>query len=126
MNKRNEWNIFENNPFIEGLFEYMDSPRGQLSDEVREITWPLLENVDVDAVNRKLLWDDGKRLSIDESVQRIHRQYLQFPVEMIETHLVSWLEMEFAPESYSQEQLDELDRLTETWIDDHYGQRPYT
>jgi len=125
MNKRNEWNIFENNPFIEGLFEYMDSPRGQLSDEVREVTWQLLENVDVDAVNRKLLWDDGKRLSIDDSVQRIHRQCLEFPVEMIETHLVSWLEMEFAPESYSQEQLDELDRLTETWIDDHYGQRPH-
>jgi hypothetical protein len=27
--------------------------------------------------------------------------------------------MEFAPESYSQEQLDELDRLTEEWIDEH-------
>ena len=125
MNKRNDGNIFENNPFIEGLFEYMDSPRGQLSDQVREVTWPLLENVDVDAVNRKLIWDDGKRLSIDESVQRIHRQYPECPVEMIETHLVSWLEMEFAPESYSQEQLDELDRLTETWIDDHYGHRPH-
>ena len=55
MNKRNEWNIFENNPFIEGLFKYMDSTRGQLSDEVREVTWSLLEKVNVDAVNRKLL-----------------------------------------------------------------------
>ena len=103
----------------------MDSPRGQLSDQVREITWPLLEHVDVDAVNRKLIWKDGERLSINESVQRIHHDYPEFPVEMIETHLVSWLEMEFAPESYSQEQLDELDRLTETWIDDHYGHRPH-
>jgi hypothetical protein len=125
MNKSDEGSIFENNPFIEGLFEYMDSPRGQLSDEVREVTWPLLENVDVDAVNRRLIWEDGKRLSIDESVQRIHHDYPDFPVEMIETHLISWLEMEFAPESYSQEQLDELDRLTERWIDDHYGHRPH-
>lgn len=31
--------------------------------------------------------------------------------------------MEFAPESYSRQQLDELDRLTEEWIDDHNGGR---
>ena len=103
----------------------MDSPRGQLSDEVREVIWPLLENVDVDAVNRKLIWENDQRLSIEESVQRIHRDYPEFPVEMIETRLISWLEMEFAPETYPQEQIDELDRLTEKWIDDYYGHRPH-
>jgi hypothetical protein len=30
--------------------------------------------------------------------------------------------MEFAPPDYSEEQLDELDRLTEKWIDDHERQ----
>jgi hypothetical protein len=29
-----------------------------------------------------------------------------------------WLQMEFAPETYSQDKLDELDRLTEKWVDD--------
>jgi hypothetical protein len=125
MSKHNEGSVFENNPFIEGLFEYMDSPRGQLSDEVREVIWPLLENVDVDAVNRKLIWENDQRLSIEESVQRIHRDYPEFPVEMIETRLISWLEMEFTPETYSQEQIDELDQLTEKWIDDYYGHRPH-
>ena len=28
-------NIFVDNPFIEGLMDYMASPRGQLSNEVR-------------------------------------------------------------------------------------------
>ena len=123
MNNKHEWSIFENNTFIGGLFEWMDSPRGQLSDEVRETTWHSLENVDVDATNRKLIWNDGKRLSIDESVQRIRGDYPDFPVELIETHLIAWLEMEFAPKTYSQEQIDELDRLTEAWTNDHYGQR---
>ena len=86
---------------------------------------PLLENVDVDAVNRKLIWEDNKRLSVEESVQRINRDYPEFPVEMVETHHISCLEMEFAPETYSQEQLDELDRLTVKWIDDYYGHRPH-
>jgi len=117
------WSIFENNPFIEGFAEWMDSSDGELFDEVRELAWQSLQNVDVDASDRKLIWEDGKRLSIDESVQRIHADYPQLPLDLIETQLIGWLEMEFAPESYSQEQLDELDRLTEEWIDEHNGGR---
>jgi hypothetical protein len=123
MNKKREESLFDNNPFIEGLMEYMSSPRGQLSDEVREVTWQILEEVDVDAANRKLIWDDGKRLSIDESVQRIHREYPEYPVDLIEARLVAWLEMEFAPEAWIQDKMDELDRLTEEWVDEHNGQR---
>jgi len=82
----------------------------------------LLEKADVDAKNRKIIWDDGKRLSITESVQRIRADCPDFPLEMIKEHLIGWLEMEFAPPTYSQEQLDELDRLTEKWIDDHERQ----
>ena len=122
MNKEYEGSVWENNPFIDGLFEYMDSPRGQLFDEVREVVWQLLEKVDVDATHRKLIWEDERRLSIEESVQRIHGDYQEYPVKLIEARLISWLEMEFAPETYSQEQLDELDRLTEKWVNDHYDQ----
>jgi len=117
------WSIFENNPFIEGFAEWMDSSEGELFDEVRELTWQSLKNVEVDASDRTFIWDDGKRLSIDESVQRIHADYPQLPLDLIETQLIGWLEMEFAPKSYSREQLDELDRLTEEWIDDHNGGR---
>lgn len=123
MNKKRKESLFENNAFIEGLMEHMSSPRGQLSDEVREVTWQILEQVDVDAVDRKLIWDDGKRLSIDESVQRILREYPEYPVDLIEARLIAWLEMEFAPEAWSQGQLDELDRLTEEWVNDHNSQR---
>jgi hypothetical protein len=123
MNKKRKESLFENNAFIEGLMEHMSSPRGQLSDEVREVTWQILDEVDVDAADRKLIWDDGKRLSIDESVQRIHQEYPEYPVDLIEARVVSWLEMEFTSEVWTQDQMDELDRLTEEWVDDHNGQR---
>ena len=123
MSKENKFSVWENNPFIEGLFEYMDSPRGQLADEVREVTWQMLETVDVDAADRKLIWEDGRRLSIDESVQRIYAECPEYPVDLIEGRLISWLEMEFTPKGYSQEQMDLMDRLTEEWVDDHCGQR---
>ena len=123
MKKQSRWNVLDSNPFIEGFLEWMDSPEGQLSDEVREFTWRSLQNVDVDAGHRKLIWADGKRLSIDASVQRIHRDYPELPLDLIEDHLIGWLEMDFAPEGYSQAQLDELDRLTDAWIEEHYGNR---
>ncbi len=122
MGKQPEKHPFEDNPFVEDFLEWMDSSEGQRSIEVRDTVWPLLEQADVDAKHRKIIWNDGQRLSITESVQRIHADYPDFPLELIETHLIGWLEMEFAPPTYSQEQLDELDRLTEKWIDDHERQ----
>lgn len=119
MAKRHEKPPFEDNPFLDGLLDWMDSPEGELSSEVSDAVWILLEKADVDAESRTILWDDGKRLSITESVQRIHAVHPDFPLDLIETHLIGWLEMEFAPPTYSQEQLDELDRLTEKWIEDH-------
>ena len=113
----------EGNPFFEGFLDWMDSPDGQLSIEVVDALFGLLEKVDVDAKSRKLIWADGKRLSLDESVQRIHADYPQFPAEQIETRVISWLETGYAPDSYSQQQLDELDRLTERWIEDHDRRR---
>ena len=109
----------ENNPFADEFFDWMDSHDGALSMEVMDAVSALLENADVNAQDRKLIWEDGKRLSIDESVQCIHADFPQFSVELIEEHVIAWLEMEYAPEHYSQQQLDELDRLTEKWVDDH-------
>ena len=110
---------FESNPFLEALFERMHSPEGEIYREVSETLWPLLQKLQVDAKQRKLIWPDGKRLDLDESVQNIQTAYPEFPHELIESRLLSWLDAEYAPESYSPKQLDELDRLTERWINDH-------
>jgi hypothetical protein len=105
--------------FIDDFLSYTSSPRGELSDEAREIVWGLLERADVDAKSRQIIWEDGKRLSISASAQRIHDEHTHFPIDLIETHVICWLEMEFAPPTYTPEQLDELDRLTEAWVEDH-------
>lgn len=112
----------ERHPFAEDSLEWMDPPAAEGSAEVLDTVWGLLEKADVDARERKIVWDDGKRLSITESVQRIHADYPDLPLELIEEHLIGWLEMGFAPTTYSQEQLDELDVLTEKWIEDHEQQ----
>ena len=122
MGKQRDKHPFEDNLFVADFLQWMASPEAERSSEVRDTVWPLLEKADVDAKNRKIIWEDGKRLSITESVLRIHADYPDFPLELIETHLIGWLEMEFAPPAYSQKQLDELDGLTEKWIEDHERQ----
>jgi hypothetical protein len=61
------------------------SPRGELSAEVRETVWALLERADVDAQSRQIIWEDGKRLSVSASVQRIHEGCADFPIDLIAT-----------------------------------------
>ena len=78
-----EEELFQNMAFVNALFEPMHSPEGDLYSEVRETLWPLLETLHVDAKKRKIIWPDGKRLDLDESVQNIHADYPDFPRELI-------------------------------------------
>jgi hypothetical protein len=119
MGERRENHPFEDKPFVDDFVDWMGSAKGQLSIDVSDVVWTLLEKADVDAKNRKIIWPDGKRSSIAESVKHIHADYPDFALDLIEDHLIGWLEMGFAPPSYSEEQLDELDRLTEKWVEDH-------
>lgn len=111
--------LLESNAFVDGLVEWMDSPEGQLSIEAMDLVFGSLEKVQVDANARELLWADGERLTIDASVQRIHAKHPQVQAELIEDKVISWLEGDYVPAGATQQQLDELDQLTEEWINDH-------
>ena len=118
MGKRRATHPFEDNPVIEGFLDWMDAPEGQQSIEALDLVFAALEHAGVDAGQRKIVWADGKRLSIEQSAERIHAGHPGVPRDLIETHVLGWLES-CAPESYSERQLDELDRLIEPWLDDY-------
>lgn len=114
--------VQEDFPFYDDLFDYMNSPEGELSAEAYAAVTSALKHIDVDAQNRHILWDDGQRLSITESAQRLHADYPDYPLDLIESKVVTWLLSAFAPPTYTPEQMDELDRLTEAWTKDHERQ----
>jgi hypothetical protein len=118
MGKRRAKHPFEDNPFIDGFLEWMDAPEGQQSIEALDLVFGALEHAGVDARQRKIVWADGKRLSIEQSTDRIHAGHPGVPRHLIETHVLGWLE-NCAPESYSERQLEELDRLIGPWLDDY-------
>jgi hypothetical protein len=118
MGKRRAEPAFEDDhPFIDGFLEWMDAPEGQQSIEALDLVFDALEHAGVDARQRKIVWADGKRLSIEQSAERIYAEHPGVPRDLIETHVLGWLE-NCAPESYSERQLEELDRLIEPWLDD--------
>ena len=118
MGKRRESGISDDNPFTEDFLKWMRSPEGQVAGEVSGLVFATLENASVDGGWRKIIWADGKRLSIKQSAERIHADHPDVPRELIETSLCSWFEHRM-PESHSEYQPNELARLFGPWIRDH-------
>jgi hypothetical protein len=118
-----EDNILVNKPFIDEISEWMDSPEGEQWTEISDALEDLLKDVQLDAKQRKFIWPDSERLDLDQSVERIKKQYPDFPREKIDEFLIDWIDMLYEPKNYSQAQLDELDRLTEQWVADHTRRR---
>ena len=96
----------------------MDAPEGQQSIEALDLVFAALQHAGVDARQRKIVWADGKRLSIEPSAERIQAGHPGVARDLIETHVLGWLES-CEPEACSERQLEELDRLIEPWLDDY-------
>ena len=116
MGKRRAQTAFDDNPVIDGFLEWMDAPEGQQSIQALDLVFDALQHASVDARQRKIVWADGTRLSIEKSVARIHAGHPGVACELIETHLLGWLEG-CVPATYSERQIAELDRLIEPWLD---------
>jgi hypothetical protein len=111
--------IFVDNPFVDGFLEWMGSREGRQCIEARDVLWDLLEDLELDAKQRQLIWPDAERLDLVQSIQRIQKLYPDFPGHEIEEVLLNWIDFGYDPENYSQAQLNELDSLTERWVADH-------
>lgn len=108
-------------PLFEDFFDDLDSEQNELALEARYTLCQLLNRADVDAKAREIIWSNGERLSIRQSIQRLSQGCPQYRFEMVELQFVFWL-MEFSPESNSQAQSDEYEALTERWLDEYSRQ----
>ena len=109
---------FEAGPFIEGFDEWLGEPPDPRTIEALDLVFDELDHADVDPRERKIVWTDGKRLSIEESAERLHADHPDIPRDLIEEHVFGWLE-NCAPESYSEQQMEEFDRLMQPWLEDY-------
>ena len=89
--------------------------RLQRSEQVLLEVLDALETASVDPLERKILWADGARLSIEETARRIHAQS-GLPLDSIQSHVVGWLEVTYEPEGLDEHQMEEFERLIDQWI----------
>ena len=83
-----EQSVFDDNPFLDGFFEWMDSPEGERAQEVLDTLLDLMEDVQVDPKRRKFVWPDAGPLDLQQSVEHIRKQCPDFMVDEIEGHLL--------------------------------------
>ena len=87
----------------------------QQSEQVLLEVLDALENASVDPLERKIVWADASRLSVEETVRRIHAQS-GMPLDGIESHVIGWLEMIYEPRGLNEHQMEEFELLMEQWI----------
>lgn len=87
----------------------------QQSEQVLLEVLDALENASVDPLERKIVWADASRLSVQETVRRIHAQS-GMPLDGIASHVIGWLEMIYEPQGLNEHQMEEFEFLIEQWI----------
>jgi hypothetical protein len=87
----------------------------QQSEQVLLEVLDALENAAVDPLERKIVWADASRLSVEETVRRIHAPS-GMPLAGIESHVIGWLEMIYEPQGLNEQQMEEFELLIEQWI----------
>jgi hypothetical protein len=100
------------------FWSWPDSPEGALWCDMSAKLEVFLKDLVLDAKERKFLWPDAKRLDLDKSVRRIHQKYPEFPEPNIMDFLIFWIRALYVPKGYTKSQMDELERLTERWVED--------
>jgi hypothetical protein len=66
---------FANDPFLDDLLEWRQSPEGQQFAELADTLCDVMEDVQLDAKQRQFIWPDGERLDLDHSGAHIQKQY---------------------------------------------------
>ena len=75
----------------------------------------VLERASVDARERRIVWHDGTRLSIEDAARKIHSE-AGASLDMVQSHVVAWLEMFYEPKGLDEDQMEEFEQLIELWI----------
>ncbi len=90
---------FDLSEFQQDLFDVLDA----------------LERASVDARERRIVWHDGTRLSIEDAARKIHSES-GVPGDIVQFNVVCWLQMHYEPQGLDEDQMEEFEQLIELWI----------
>ena len=108
---------------LEGFLDWMGTREGLASMDALDCVFNALEGATVEASERKIIWPDAQRLSIEQSVERIHK-YSGLDRQAILSHLIGWLQMEYEPQGLDEDQMQRFEKQIDVWVAKYDGALP--
>ena len=109
--------------FMEGFGQWLESEEGLQSMDAVDCVYSALDGASVDIAEKKIIWSDGQRLTIEQSAERIHRE-MNLCQDAIVNHVIGWLQMGYVPEGLDDEQMEMFESQINAWVEDYEGSRP--
>ncbi len=110
--------------FMEGFGQWLESEAGLQSLDAVDCVYSALDGASVDIVEKKIIWSDGQRLTIEQSAEKIHRE-MDLCQDAIINHIIGWLQMGYVPEELDDEQMEMFESQINAWVEDFEGSRPH-
>ena len=109
--------------FMEGFAQWLESEEGLESLDAVDCVYNALDGASVDIAEKKIIWSDGQRLTIEQSAERIHRE-MNLGQDTIANRVIGWLQMGYVPEGLNDEQMEMFESQINAWVEDYEGSRP--
>ena len=106
------------NEFMEGFFNWLGSEDGQHSMDAQDFVFEALCEADLDVSEKKIIWADGQKLTIDQSAEKIQQQ-TGMNIKKIRDHIVGWLQMEYLPKGLDDKQMELFESQIDAWVEDY-------
>ena len=103
---------------FEDFFGWVESDAGEFASQAVDDIQMALTGASIDLNNRKIVWTDGERLSIDQSATKI-KSISTVDIKILKDHIVLWLEMDFVPENLNQKEMVIFEKKINQWIKDY-------
>ena len=84
-----------------------------------------LEGATVEVSERKIIWPDAQALSIEQSVERLHKT-TGLDRQAILSHLIGWLQMEYEPQGLDEDQMQRFEKQIDAWVAKYDNALPST
>ena len=112
----------ENNETIlpKEFIEWIKSGRAERFDRAFKAVDKALEKAKLDIPRRRIIWPDGKRLTIAETIDRIYETD-DLDLDALKSNVILWMETESESHRRHKKDWDKLDR----WIEDFYASKSY-
>ena len=103
--------------FMEGFAQWLESEEGLQSMEAVDCVYDALDGASVDISEKKIIWSDGQRLTIEQSAERIHSE-MNLDQNTIINHIIGWLQMEFVSDGLNDEQMENFESRIDAWVEE--------